>query len=209
MTTEIPGLTRRLFIRNVGLLLGASAVPKALASVPEIDRMPLYVHHEAGGLLSLGHRYDEFQELPGWTWRQFIALENMGDYEAFQFDERTEAYAHELFEEWTGGEVSDTNMVDYLAWLDEPHPDRETSEFPCSEWYFNNDAGTAQAYSLIGMLGLGPEEDSEGWGEEDGIGVEAIPYRSAAVMSHEALTRLKTAIVSHNLPIDLIETGTP
>ncbi len=208
MTAEIPGLTRRLFIKNVVLLLGAAGVPSGIAAALQIDRMPLYVHHEAGGLLSLGHRYDDLQELPDWTWRQFITLENMGDYEALQFDEPTESYSRELFEDWTGEEVGDTNMADYLAWLDEPHPDRATPEFLCTEWYFNNDAGTAQAYSLIAMLGMGPEEDSEGWGEEDGIGVEAIPYRSATVMSHEALVRLKAAIVYHNLPIDLIETGT-
>jgi hypothetical protein len=216
--------TRRAFLASIAAAIaaGSTRLPAGAAVpsfVPELISQPvrLYVHHECGGLLSFGRTYDEDSPTGEWTWRQYIMHTWNGNPGTEKFDKAGLAYAKECFIDWTGVSLDEEDddygeyatreraLAAFEQWLEEPHPGSGSLEGAQYEWWACNDSATAQAADLLSMLDLDVPEDTNGYGEDDGIVIEHHPD-PRVVVDERGLERIRKAIRQHGLHIEVVET---
>ena len=162
MTRQAPldmdALTRRTVLASLAATLAAGASPAVAAgsspppaTVTEI--IPLYVHHQCGGLLSFGKQYDDFSDMPEWTWRRRFARDSMGDHQAQELDAEALEDAKEEFAAQTGVDADALDEQQFLRWLDEPLPDDHGDVDDLVEWWMTKEGPVGQAAQLIDLLG--------------------------------------------------------
>jgi hypothetical protein len=194
-------ITRRNFLASLAeaLAAGRGPVSAAIQSQGSGETLRLYLHREAGGLLSFGKPHLDLSDMPVWTWRRYLANGYMGDYEAQELDADALKYAREEFSAWTGVDAKDIDEQEFTRWLEEPLPEDKADNL--TEAWMNKDGPAGQAAQFIEMLGIVTPE-----GYDDGIYIDDIPLLGAVIVSEQGLQRLKDAIATHGLPIEIIET---
>lgn len=194
-------ITRRNFLASLAeaLVAGRGQVSAAIQSQGSGETLQPYMHRECGGLLSFGKPHEDLSDMPVWTWRRYLAHNYMGDYEVQELDADALKYAREEFSAWTGVDAKDLDEQEFTRWLEEPLPEDKATDV--SEAWMNNDGPVGQAARFIDMLGIVTPE-----GYDDGIYIDDIPLLGAMVVSEQGLQRLKDAITTHGIPIEIIET---
>lgn len=172
---DMDALSRRTFLASLAATVAAGASPAVAvgsspppATVTEI--IPLYVHHQCGGLLSFGKQYDDFSDMPAWTWRRRYALYSMGDHQGEELDAEALEDAREEFAAQTGVDGVALDEQEFLRWLDDPLPDNHGAVEDLFERWMTKEGPVGHAAQLIDLLGvLTPD------GYDDGIYIGDLP----------------------------------
>jgi hypothetical protein len=178
-------------------LAAGSSPAVAAGSSPPPAKVPLYVHHQCGGLLCLGKQYDDFDDVPEWTWRHRFARKPLGDPFA-ELDAAAMASARAEFADWNDVDPDDWDEQAFLQWLDEPLSVDDASDE--LERWMSTVGAPGQAAQLVDLLGVVTPK-----GFEDGIGIEHFPCFGVWV-SEAGLDRLREAVAASGLPIEIVET---
>ena len=152
-------LTRRTFLASLAASLTAWASPAIAAgsSPPPANVttvVPLYVHHQCGGLLSFGKQFDDFSDMPEWTWRRHFAHYSMGDHQGEELDAEALEAAREEFAAQTGVDADALDEEKFLRWLDDPLPDDHGAVEDLFEWWLTEEGPLAHAAQIIDLLGV-------------------------------------------------------
>jgi hypothetical protein len=188
-------LTRRTVLTALAATLAASSPAIAVGSSPPPAKVPLYVHHQCGGLLCFGKQYDDFDDVPEWTWRHRFAREALGDPLA-ELDAAALDSARKEFADWNDVDPDDLDEQAFLRWLDEPLSDDHAGDE--LEHWMSTVGAHGQAAQLIDLLDVATPDDED-------ICLVCFPTFGVMV-SEPGLDRLREAVAASGLPIEIVET---